>query len=132
MSFADDIRDGIATIHGEIASAEIPVTFEAWIGQTSDGDDDYADPVVLTAFVMQTNKKIWSRDGRLVDTQAYILFTVPIADTAPTSPATRNNPVDPKDKFTLSNGMTGPTILGKGPIDSATERPYMLEVYIGA
>lgn len=133
MSFADDIRDGIATIHQEVGSVELTVSFSAWIGQKSgaDGEDDFATAVPLTAMTILTRKKIW-KDGRLVDTQAYLLFLTPIPDTAANSGFTRDNPVDPKDIFTLPDGTTGPTILGKGLMDPSTQRPYMLEVYIGA
>jgi hypothetical protein len=43
----------------------------------------------------------------------------------------RDEPVDPRDKFVLPDGTSGPIVDVNGLLDPSTGRPYLYEVALG-
>jgi hypothetical protein len=88
----------------------VPVTFEAWLESNNfDEPIAFASPVTLQARVQEGTFQVRTNDEDTVHARACIgLFELP-PDT-PTSGPARRNPIDPRDRFTLPSGYTGPIV----------------------
>lgn len=132
MGLADIVRSGIAVANTLTETLQATVTHEAWIGNKTDGyaGPRYAEGIARAALVDQTRKLRRLSNGEEVVQQASITFLTPIAANGATN---RREPVDPRDRFTLPDGKTGPIldVIG-GLVDPSTNAPYMLEVILGA
>jgi hypothetical protein len=132
MALVDVIRGGVAIAASILASVKGDVVHQAWTGQDGKGTDTYASPVTLKAIVDRTRKQKFTTTGKLVTVAATLTFIDPIADTTATDPAMpRNNPIDPRDLLTLSDGTTGPILSVGGVEDAGTQRGFINEVTIG-
>jgi len=132
MSLADLVRSKVALANSLTSDLQPTVTHTPWTGSSGDGDDTYGTPVVRNAFVDRTRKQSYTPQGRLVITVATITILEPIEDTTPTVAGTRTQPIDPRDKFVLSDGTTAPIVqIGDGFEDSGTNRPYLNTVILG-
>ena len=128
MGLLDVLRNGIALADSLTADLQDEVTHEAWIGQSFDGKPIYAESVTRSAIVERKQRLIKTADGREVMSTHYIGFLRPID---PNGAADRQEPVDPRDRITLSNGSTGPIISLDGFMDRAFDRPMYTQVFIG-
>lgn len=107
MSLADIMRNAVATVHGVVGSLEPDVTLEPWIGQDVHAKPIYDDPVTLTAIVERKSRLIAADDG----SQKLVLATLTIiTPVAANGAANRDEPIDPRDRFTLPGGQTGPIV----------------------
>jgi hypothetical protein len=134
MALVDLVRGGVALVNAITKSGGLQesVTYEAWLGQTGAGVDDFDTPVVLMALVDRTQKPHEVSSGVLLAIVATLDFLDPIPYTAPRANQPRLNPVDPRDRFTLFDGVTGPTIVGGGFEDAGLHRPFVNTVRLGA
>jgi hypothetical protein len=134
MALVDIIRNAVHTADLVTKSVQEPVSFEAWTGQTPLGAATYA-PVLLPKPKALVEHKAHLRklsDGRFVEVKTKLTFLEVIANTTPLSPLSpRDNPVDPRDKFTTANGVTGPIVDVTGMQDAGKGRPFLLEVFLG-
>jgi hypothetical protein len=67
-------------------------------------------------------------DGKLIAVQGTLTFTA-----VPESQGTtgRTEPVDLRDLFVLPNGTTAPTVYVNAPVDPATGKAFVLQVFLG-
>lgn len=132
MGYEDLIRSGVALASSQFESMKLDVSHAAYIGQTGDGEDDFAPAVTRRALVDLTKRQRFTANGQLVMTFATLTFLDPIEDTVPNSGQTRQQPIDPRDVITLPDGGTAPIVQAGAFADSGTNRPFLQEVILGA
>lgn len=121
------VRSGIAVANKLTAKLQVPVSHEAWIGDTSNGPTFRA--VVARQALFEKKQRLIRRpDGTEVQQQAMVTIIGPIAADGA---ANRREPIDPRDRITSPDGTTGPILDVKGLADPATGFPYMYEVALG-
>lgn len=117
MALNDLIRSGVAIADSLTISLQSTVQHESFLGQTIYGAT-WSSAIPRTAIVELRSRLHQTRDGRLVDTRAMVLFPRDIA-------------VDHRDKITLPDGSSGPIVDVVGVVNPDTSRPYATEVWIG-
>jgi hypothetical protein len=118
----------VANAATQALGLQVDVTIEAWIRQDVIGDDDYATPVTRSALVQEGVLHHQKADGQIVTTKARLSFLDPIQ---PNGAVGRQEPVDPRDIFTLPSGLTGRPIEVPGVlVDSQTGHPYVSTVWL--
>lgn len=130
MGLADTVRNAVATAHALTADLQATVTHRAWTGQDETGKATYASAVSRTAIVEQRQRMLRQRDGTEIMTAAMLTFLAPIAANGA---ATRREPIDPRDVFTLPDGTSGPVVDVAGLTDagSASGASFYYQVAIG-
>lgn len=97
------------------------VTHEAFISDPSGGLGvaDYSAPTTITALVIRKHGTVTMPGGQEFKFRAAVGFLQQVA-------------IDPRDRLTLHDGMTGPlhTPTG-GMVDPVTKLPYARTVYVG-
>lgn len=104
------------------------VTWEPWIGASGGfGEQRYAPAVSLEALV-QLTPTVSRAPG-----EQGILAIIGILQELPyTGTPGRQEPIDPRDRFTLPDGSTGPVVEVKlGVLSGSTGRPSMAQVKLG-
>lgn len=133
MGFGSLVRAGVALAH-TLTSGEdglqVSVTHRAWTGPGTDmrGSGSFASPVTLTCLYSDKSERI-ERNGIVLEVKSTLTFLNPVS---PNGTAGRNEPIDNRDIITLPGGKTGPIVAVEGFADSATGRPYVLKVMMGA
>lgn len=108
------------------------VLYQAWLGQSGNGDPAYSQPVLVSALVEIGAKQAFTPDNQMVNVKATVTILAPLPDVTPFAGQARIQPVDPHDVFTLPDGTSGPSILlNGGLLNPDTHRPYMMVVGIG-
>lgn len=129
---------GTAWLAGAVAVADaatqglgfqVEVTHEAWIPQPDAlGDGEYAVPVTRSGLVQEGVLHHEKPDGQVVTTKARISFLAPVP---PHGAAGRQEPIDPRDRFTLPSGLSGQAIEVPGVlVDPTTGHPYVSTVWL--
>lgn len=132
MGYEQLIRDSIAGIMvPQLASMNITVQHEAWVGDDGRGADEFAAAVARQALLEVKQEQVYTRSGTLATSMATLIFLSTIEDTTPNTGKQRLQPVDPRDRITLPDGTVAPIIDAAGFIDSGTERPFVNEVKLG-
>lgn len=131
MAFPSEIiSKGVAIASRLLKGVKSQVTFQAWVHDDGAGTDTWAAPVTLSCFVDSTKKLIRANAG-LVQVIATLTFVDDIANTTPTGDRRRENPVDPRDLFTLADGSTAPIVSIGGFDNPKTGKPFALKVILG-
>lgn len=128
MSLADTVRKGVALANSITSSLQAEVSHRAWTGKDSFGDPAYATAVTRPALVELKQRKIRTVNGEEVVARAAVTFLHPVP---PNGAAGRREPIDPRDEITLPGGFTGPILDTQGLVDPETDRPYLMEVFLG-
>ena len=128
MGLQGTIAAGIATADTVTKSLQANVTHEAWTGNDGYGVPEYASGVTLTMLVEQRQELV--RDFKGVETVSTSKLTN-IAPITANGSANRQEPVDPRDRFTLPDGSTQYVAAVGGLVNPDISAPYMLEVWLG-
>lgn len=128
MAFDDIIRTGVALADSLTASLQDNVSHEAWTGLNSVGDVTYAAAVSRQAIVERKSRRHISATGQEILTSARITFLRPIAANGA---AGRIEPIDGRDKITLSDGTTAPVVDVEAIMDPDTNAGYFTTVWLG-
>lgn len=128
MGLASIISNALATADIITADLQPVVSFEAWIGNDGAGGNTYAAAIPTKAIV--ENKMRLMRDTQGEDKETTHLITI-IRPIAPNGAANRSEPIDPRDRFTLPDGSTGPIIAIEGLINRATNAPFFAQIWLG-
>jgi len=128
MGLADIVRSGIAIAKNVTAGLQVEITLEAWTGNDAYGSSTYAAKVPLSAVVEEEQRLIRQDTGDDVMSKTKVTILQPVTANGATG---RREPIDPRDRIILSNGVTGPILDAKGLIDPSTNAPYMFEVWLG-
>lgn len=107
------------------SSLQVEIYHYAFADRTEDdyNKPDWASPILRNAIVAKSSKlvrRVSEGDslGELVQANWSITFPRPVA-------------VDPRDKFLLPGGVTGPILKVDGVINPDTEEVYATEVFLG-
>lgn len=125
---ADVVRAGVAVAHQVTASLQVDVSLARWTGQDSMGAVTYVAAADYLALVEYKVRLHTTASGKIVQTRAKVTFLVVIP---PHGAVGRTEPIDSRDRIVLPDGTTGPIVDVAGLVNPSTERPYMLEVYLG-
>lgn len=129
MSLATILRSGVALTDSITDSLQVAVTHEAWSGLSSYGAPTFATGVSRDAIVDYGPRLIRDASGQEVPVRATVMILRPIAANGASG---RREPIDPRDRFTLPDGTTGPILeVRQGVVDPSTSRPYCYEVALG-
>jgi len=128
MGLASVIRKGVAILDKQTTDLQEPVEYHAWEGIGDYGEAEYAAAVMIPAIVEEKQMLRRMADGSEIAQKASITIPRPIR---PNGAANRREPVDPRDKFILPNGFTGPILYVNGVIDPSTNAPYSYEIVLG-
>lgn len=129
MGLADIVRSGVAVANTLTAGLQVTVSHYAWTGHDVYGAPTFAAAVSRSALVDMTRKLRRMPDGQESVAHAVITIVGPITANGGSN---RQEPIDPRDKFTLPDGSTGPILDIKGLLDPSTNKPFMYEVVIGS
>ncbi len=124
MGLAGTIRKGVAIAHRVTKGVQETVQHVTWVGQDGMGAP-LTTVVPRLAFVEQDVQLMRMDDGKMVQVRAVLTFLDPITANGA---AGRIEPVDPKDKFILSDGSTGPILKVSGLRKDA---PFVSTVVLG-
>lgn len=80
--------------------------------------DTYAAPVTVSAIYEKKSKLVQTPSGQMVEAKSEITILSPID-------------IDYDDKIVGPQGETGPILRIEGLIDPSTNRPYMVQVWLG-
>lgn len=132
MSFLGELIKIADTVTLDLG-LQCEVQHYAFIGSDARGKPTYADPVTVTCVVDRTNREISTANGKVINISATL---TKIGDLAPngavTNPA-RREPIDPRDKIVLPDGLTGPIIDTPGSVtDPETDRGFIQSIMLGA
>lgn len=122
------VRSVVKTADKVTKSLQDVVGYEPWIGDDAFNKPTYgakSDEKAVVSYVQRMRK---TSDGREVMQEATVLFVRPIAANGA---AERREPIDPRDRITLPNGMTGPILDVIGVSDPGTRYPYAPKVVLG-
>ena len=129
MGLAEVIRGGVRIANGITSGLQVVVEHEAWVGQDSYGKPQFATAVARPALVEAKQRMRRMTNGQEVLQLASITFLqMPEANGA----EGRREPIDPRDRLTLPDGITGPIIDVSGMTDPGTDAAYLLEVALAA
>lgn len=123
------VRSAVATAKRVVGSLLTTVEHEAWIRASNKYAAPGFDPKVQRqAFVSEEQRMRRLPNGQEVMQRASILFVEALP---PNGAAGRNEPIDSRDRITLTSGLTGPILYAGAPIDPTTGRGYFTEVVLG-
>lgn len=123
MSFPVEIlRAGIQIADQLTAGVQCDVTYEAYVTEDGDGDEEYDDPVTVACVLDQTKRQKTTSSGRVETVIATLTFPRALSFT-----------IGPKDRITLPDGTTGPLIIDTpdAVVDPGTGRGLIQTVMIG-
>src|SRR5262245_41525455 len=104
------------------------IVHEQWAGANAFGDPLPFVPVPRTALVQEGVLHHKSADGQVVTTKARLSFLRPIT---PGGWPGRQEPVDPRDEFTLPSGLIARSVEIPGVlVDPQTNHPYVSTVWL--
>jgi hypothetical protein len=133
VSLADDIREYVEVAHEVTEELQPIVQHLPWVAQT-DGFGrkqlaaPFGQPIARPALIEERYSVITVNESTQIETHVKLYFIKPIASLGA---AGRAEPVDPRDKFVLPSGRTGPVVHTDGFVDAGTGAPYINIVYLG-
>ena len=126
--FADLVASGVALANQLTGTLQDDVLYQAWIGQDLFGDYEYSDGVSLGAIVERKQDLVTDYEGQEVVSSHTISLLKPVL--ANGTPG-RSEPIDPRDKFTLSDGTTGRILSVETLMNPVTGAGYYQVVKLG-
>ena len=131
MGFGSLLRKGIEivdTLTGGADGFQDTVTMHPWTGSDDFGGPTFGTPVAILAIIEMKTQQRQLTSGDVVTQHASFLIPRPVAANGATG---RFEPIDPRDKFVLPNGYTGPVLSVDGPEDPTTDAPFVTTVVLG-
>lgn len=126
--FADIVRNGVALADSLTTTLQDAVTYEPWVSINGFGDDSYGSPQSIPAIIERGARLVVDAEGREIRAEHTINLLRPIAANGAVG---RDEPIDGRDKFTLSDGSTGRIAAVESLVNPATGAGYYHIVSIG-
>ena len=133
MGYDKLVRDAVKTAHrltGGVGGLQVEILYEPWISTDENGQPEYGPSKKLEAIVeLQTlMPRPALATGKHVTPRAKLtLLSLPKAHGA----AERIEPIDARDRFTLTDGMVCQILSISGVVDPETDAPYSAEIWVG-
>ena len=129
MGFESLIRAGIKTADTLTKSLQVTVQHYPYTGVGHNAKLQYGTAVSRKALVEKGNKYLRTVNGKEITRSVMITLLGPVASNGATG---RTEPIDPRDKFVLPDGTTGPVVdVTMMLIDPASSVPYLYQVSLG-
>lgn len=128
MSFSSLVRSGVSLADSLTGSLQDECTYEAWTGSDRFGKETYAAGVALPTLIERKQDLVTDYEGEEVVSKATITILRPIADNGASG---RQEPIDPRDKFTLPDGTSGRILSVDAFIDPSIGAGYFHIVKLG-
>jgi len=129
VGLRDLVASGVALADNLTADLQPTVQHEAWTGNDGFGGATYATAVPRAALVERKQKQVLNPQGQEVLSEHTITLLRPIAANGAPD---RFEPIDPRDRFTLPDGTTGPILSIESFTDRVTGAGYFAQVFLGA
>jgi hypothetical protein len=127
MALDTTIKSAVAVAASVTRDLQDIVQHHTWVSQDGLGAATYR-IVPRRALVEHKVQLRKLSDGRLVPVKSKLTLLEEVsANGAPG----RNEPVDPRDKFVLSDGSSGTIVDVSGLINPGQGRPFLVEVFLG-
>lgn len=126
MSLLHVIRSGVSIANKVTRPLQPSVTYQRCTGTDVKGRRTYAAATTLHALVDEKQRQVRTKEGILTACSA----TITLLDIAEISAATGGEGIADIDKFTLSDGKTGPILALGGFVDAGTGAGFYTEVSI--
>lgn len=127
MSLATTIANAVSVANRVTSGLQCSVLCEFWVGQSLSGAPKIERQTIL-ALVEKRQQRLRTLTGEEQTSRHYIVFLQPLS--IPVA-AGRANPIDPRDKFVLPDGATGPVLSTTGFVNPDTSQPYLSEIWLG-
>lgn len=125
MSILDTLRSSVAIANKILSPLQVDasgvgiVGYEKWLDTDGTGLHRRLASTQVPAIVDWDQRHVRSLTGEMVTCRASVTFLDPAIQ------------VNVNDKITLPDGSTGPILAMRGPMDAATGRPLITEVFLG-
>lgn len=129
MGFRDLIAAGVALADSLTVDLQPIVKIERWVGKNGFNEEEYAPSIAVMAIVELKQKIIRTPVGEEVMSSHAITILRPLD---PQGALGRHEPIDTRDRITLSDGTTGPILNVEGFQDSKTQNTYFSQVWLAA
>jgi hypothetical protein len=130
VALRDVVSSAVKIADHVTKSLQVEVLHLRWVSQDGFGEPVYSPPTGIKRFAIYEQREQEKRlaDGKLIAVQGTLTFTA-----VPESQGTtgRTEPVDLRDLFVLPNGTTAPTVYVNAPVDPATGKAFVLQVFLG-
>lgn len=129
MALADTVQKLVhGTVNKAFKSFQATVIHKTWIRSDGFGKNTFEE-VTRHAIVQEGPQDRKMQDGSLVHLEAVLTFLEPIL---PNGAVDRQEPIDPKDEFTLPSGYTwGIVKVSKDPVNPKTNAGFLHQVWLG-
>lgn len=132
MALNKIISSGVRIAHNLTKSLQVTCTHRAWTGADTSGNFNkniYASATTFTAIVEQKLESRVDSTGKVIKTQAKLTIVQQIPANGAQG---RTEPIDTRDIIVLPDGTTGPIWKPEGVLNPDNNRPYAIELWIGA
>lgn len=127
--FADLVAQGVALADSLTATLQANCTYEAWLGVDRFGKESYAAGVSMPTLIERKQDLVVDYEGEEVLSLATISILRPITNNGA---AGRQEPIDPRDRFTLPDGTTGRILTVESFVSPTSGAGYFHVVKLGA
>jgi hypothetical protein len=127
--FADLVASALVLADSLTSTLQASVSYEAWIAKDGFDEPTYAAAVSLPALIERKSKLVIDKEGREVRSEHTITLLRPIPSNGA---AGREEPIDPRDKFTIPDGTTGIVAAVETLVNPNTGAGYYQIVSLGA
>lgn len=124
------ISSAVKTADKITKSVQVEVQHHAWESNDRWGKPVYADPIPRRAiYDSKQESKFDTATGKVIQTKGKLTFLEPIPPNGATG---RIEPIDNRDLLILPDGTTGPIFKPEGLLNPDINRPFLIELWIGA
>jgi hypothetical protein len=129
VSLAAAVRSAVEAARVSTLSLQVDVVHTACVGQDALGAPEYDEyPVTRKALVQEGAVHHETEDGQVITTKAKLYFLQAIA---PHGAEGRQEPIDPRDLFTLPSGLIGKSLEIPGAaVNPETDLPYVRAAWL--
>lgn len=127
MSLLTALRAGVAVAAQVTSPLQALVAYERCLGSDAYGQRIFAAPVTLHAIEDWRSQQVRTKDGILTATRATLLFL----NIAEVVAATGGAGFSEEDRYTLSDGSSGPVLDLAGFVDAGTTHPLATTILMG-
>lgn len=126
------VSGAVKTASKLTVSLQADVTWKAWTGNDQRGKNTYSTHTIKALVEQEVKTQIDQSTGKAIETQAKITILDPLPVVSALPGFTRINPIDNRDMLILPDGTTGPAYRPGGFVNPDTDKPFLMEVWMGS
>lgn len=132
LNLSKIVSGAVKTASKLTVSLQANVIWKAWIGNDQRGKNTYTTNTIKALVEQEVKTQIDQSTGQAIQTQAKIVILDPLPVVSALSGFSRTNPIDNRDILILPDGTTGPAYKPGGFVNPDTNKPFLMEVWMGA